>query len=349
MRIEHPTSHTLTQIVLYCMKRKLKLEVENCHERDKRIRFDEPTHTYTLDGEKLKGSVSAFYHEFFSHFNAPQTIGKCYAKWSRNADFDNCGYALLYMKIVDGLSDWSDAALRLKSIGVKGQEIAEHRHMWEGDGEELKDKNYFLLIRYLKEYHVMSDDVIKREIASFWTRMGTLASSAGTAMHLALELKANSEEYDATLPEMRLHEQFCKDYPQFVPYRTEWSIFSSSLKLAGQIDLIARDMSTSPPTYVMIDFKRCAQLLTRENPYKKFGFGPFANVPDTPYGLYSCQQGIYKWLVEKLYGIKISHCYLLQMHQNMTQYHFIETIDVQAEVGEAMKLRRAKIKELEIS
>lgn len=182
------------------MKRKLKLEVENCHERDKRIRFDEPTHTYTLDGEKLKGSVSAFYHEFFSHFNAPRTITQCYAKWSRNANFENCGYVLLYMKIVDGLTDWSDAVPRLRSIGVQDQDIAEHRHMWEGDIEELKDKNYFLLIRYLKEVHEMSTDVIKRQIASFWTQMGTQASTAGTAMHLALELKANSEDYDTTLP-----------------------------------------------------------------------------------------------------------------------------------------------------
>ena len=72
--------------------------------------------------------------------------------------------------------------------------------MWEGDIEELKDKNYFLLIRYLKEVHEMSTDVIKRQIASFWTQMGTQASTAGTAMHLALELKANSEDYDTTLP-----------------------------------------------------------------------------------------------------------------------------------------------------
>ena len=53
------------------------LVTKNRHERDARITFYEPTHTYTIDGSSDKViSGTKFLHEFFGHFDAPATIKK---------------------------------------------------------------------------------------------------------------------------------------------------------------------------------------------------------------------------------------------------------------------------------
>ena len=327
------------------MKRKFFLEKQNAHPRDKRVRFDEASHTYTLDGDKLKGSVSSFWGTFFTHFNAPVTIRRCYAKWKANED-DRLGYALLYMRLVDGVVRLEDAAIRLQHTGADTQIVMEYTHAWQSaDHDELNDKGYYHLIRYLSTQHHMGDGDIKRAIATFWQRLGTAASTAGTYMHRQLELKANCEPYDAEMPEMRLHEQFIAENPHLANYyRTEWSIYSKALLLAGQIDLVVRDTTRDPPKYYIVDYKRVAAPLTTENPYNKFGKYPFDKVPDTSAGHYFLQQSIYQWLVEKLYGIRIEKCYLLQLHPNMQRYHLLEVPNLQHEVGIAMRTRRAEIK-----
>lgn len=64
-----------------------RLAVKNAHERDSRITFDEPTHTYTIDGTK-DGWVSCtgFIHGFFDVFDADAVIAKMMKsrKWSES-------------------------------------------------------------------------------------------------------------------------------------------------------------------------------------------------------------------------------------------------------------------------
>lgn len=64
-----------------------RLAVKNAHPRDARITFDEPTHTYTIDGSK-EGWVSCtgFIHGFFEEFDADAVIAKMMGsrKWSES-------------------------------------------------------------------------------------------------------------------------------------------------------------------------------------------------------------------------------------------------------------------------
>jgi hypothetical protein len=63
------------------------LAFKNEHPRDKCIVFDEPTHTYTVNGT-YKGYISCtgFLHAFFGHFDAAETIRKMKAspKWPQS-------------------------------------------------------------------------------------------------------------------------------------------------------------------------------------------------------------------------------------------------------------------------
>ena len=67
-----------------------ELSFRNKHPRDASIVFDEPTHTYTVNGTS-KGWISCtkFIHDFFPHFDADAVIQKMMAsrKWPQNKHF----------------------------------------------------------------------------------------------------------------------------------------------------------------------------------------------------------------------------------------------------------------------
>ncbi len=50
------------------------LKNKNTHPRDSRILFDEPTHTYTIDGDSNYTSVTTWNHTHFSEFDADSVI-----------------------------------------------------------------------------------------------------------------------------------------------------------------------------------------------------------------------------------------------------------------------------------
>ena len=61
----------------------------NPHERDEHIEFDEPTHTYTIDGDSTFTSVTTWNHTHFKEFDADAIIANMMKsqKWSSNKYF----------------------------------------------------------------------------------------------------------------------------------------------------------------------------------------------------------------------------------------------------------------------
>ena len=65
-------------------RRSNDLALRNPLPHDRRIQFDETSHTYTLDGEQLDRSVTGFLHSFCSEFDAMEAANS--ALRGRNAD-----------------------------------------------------------------------------------------------------------------------------------------------------------------------------------------------------------------------------------------------------------------------
>jgi ATP-dependent exoDNAse (exonuclease V) beta subunit len=92
----------------------LKLEKENAHERDKRIIFDEESHTYTVDGKVYNGSVTGFIHKFFKDFDPEETINKYYKKWQ-----DNTKHKYHGMTKDQIIKQWQTKAKLSSELGTK--------------------------------------------------------------------------------------------------------------------------------------------------------------------------------------------------------------------------------------
>lgn len=74
------------------------------HPRDERIRFEEATHTYYVDGAPLDASVSAVVHDAFPAFNAQATVDRLYGAWLANKQ--SRYFPLInYLKFMEGMDD----------------------------------------------------------------------------------------------------------------------------------------------------------------------------------------------------------------------------------------------------
>jgi hypothetical protein len=218
----------------------LRLARENAHPLDEHIVFDEPSHTYTVDGDVIFGSVSSLWGSRFEQFDALGTARRCYPKWSQKAErgfeADVWNYTEHYVRLVEGGNDAAVAA-----AGVPGPVSA---------GE----KGYSCLLKHLWAKGWGAKHCVEA-IVALWSMLGQEASARGTYVHLQCELHCNDEPYDEHAVEVRQYLDFRAQYPNLTPYRSEWSVFARSGKyiITGQIDAIFKDAEDG--AYVMVDYK----------------------------------------------------------------------------------------------
>ena len=307
----------------------LLLERENAHPRDARISFNEAEHYYTVDSRRVVGSVSGLWASCFSRFDAPNTARRMVERWSsRDApsgatDERNWRWRYAYA--------WE--TLVNKTLPAFAMERLEKSGCLSFDFME-DDKGYCRLFWHLRKRGVSSMDAPTEALLSLWNALGERASGRGTYVHRQAELHCNSEPFDKDV-EMKQYLRFREDNPHLTPYRTEWSVFSyahgGTHIVAGQIDGLFLDEKTGE--YEMIDYKVTAHELSPDNPYNKFGTYPFDALPDTPWGHYCAQQQIYKYILEKEYGVRVKRCRLLRLHSSIDEYQLVDVLEQQFAVA----------------
>ena len=168
------------------------------------------------------------------------------------------------------------------------------------------------------KWYGMSPQAIK----DAWNANGRQASEAGTDMHLGIEMVMNGAEDvvpDSTKESIEwkyFWNYWNKDCLIWEPWRTEWEIWDEDLKLAGSVDMIYRNRING--TFAVYDWKRSKEI-KMENTFQS-GFGPVSHLPDCNYWHYTLQLNMYRWMLEKHYGIVVSEMALVIMHPNNTNY-----------------------------
>ena len=165
------------------------------------------------------------------------------------------------------------------------------------------------------------------EIVGIWNSRGMEAANQGTYLHEQIEKFYLGQEYDKT-EEFHLFEQFSIDHQNHKPYRTEWRVFDEEYHIAGTIDLIAKNGSD----YELYDWKRSKRIIIElsgnPNDYRKYwgkiGVGKLSNIRDTSYNRYCLQQSLYKYILEKNYGLTVSKMFLIVLYPDYDQYYKIE-------------------------
>lgn len=204
-------------------------------------------------------------------------------------------------------------------------------------------------------YYGMTDE----EIMKKWSDNGKTASEAGTAMHLAIEqfLHGAPEQINSDIkntPEWRYFLKFWNDCGHDLePYRSEWEVFTDStttiqhgekerkIKLCGSIDMVFRRKSDGK--FVIYDWKRSKEIKA-ENPFGN-GLPPLEHLPDTNYWHYTLQLNVYKWILEKYYGLEVADLYLVILHPDNPSYRRMRLNILEDEVEDMIECRRRAVED----
>lgn len=128
------------------------------------------------------------------------------------------------------------------------------------------------------------------------------------------------------------------------PFRTEWHIYDKDLSLAGTIDLV--DYSNDKFTiYVWSTSDKLIEngMAVVKNKYDQKALPPISHLDDCAYNRYALQLSLYKYILEKNYGIEVSELRLGIFHPAYNKPYVLKIPYLKNEVETLMSLRESII------
>ena len=184
----------------------------------------------------------------------------------------------------------------------------------------------------------LSEKVAKRdgkeqsEVLEEWDCKGCESREVGTFMHTQIESYFSGKPMvDQTIfsykgnyininkkvsikDEITYFTNFLRNN-NIMPFRTEWHIFDLELGIAGTIDLLCRNGNG----FDMYDWKRSRKASPNETVWRN-GKNGLNHVPDINYYHYAIQQNLYRYILEKNYGIVINNMSIVVLHPIYNDY-----------------------------
>lgn len=179
---------------------------------------------------------------------------------------------------------------------------------------------------------VMTDDEIKTK----WNAQGLYARNYGSWFHFNVELYLNDLEASPDVPEMEKYYLFEEQVMmplEITPFRTEWRIAATKEGIAGTVDFVGR---CPDGTFCIMDWKTTKGLANKfSNKFSKAKH-PIDHLDDCDGEKYNLQLNIYKYILEKYYGIKISKMVLAAFNKAEPGYFTKDVEDMQDSVQAIM-------------
>lgn len=191
------------------------------------------------------------------------------------------------------------------------------------------------------------DEEAAAKLREVWESKGALASQAGTFLHKQIEDYLNGKEIPDLLCSVNYNGKYVKcnetlDISRewsyfkafernttFVPFRTEWRIYDADARVAGTIDLVC---ACPDGTFEIYDWKRSNKIdPTERNPWAS-GMNGLEHLTDTSYVHYCLQQNLYRYMLQKNYGIKVSRMNLVVLHPDLPVYRVVSIPPMEREV-----------------
>lgn len=199
------------------------------------------------------------------------------------------------------------------------------------------------------------DEKEAAKLREVWECKGAVASQAGTFVHKQIEDYLNGKQIPELLCDVSYNGSYVKcnnivdisrewsyfkaferNVP-FKPFRTEWRVYDADARIAGTMDLVCECADGS---YEIYDWKRSNKIDPCErNPWAN-GLNGLEHLTDTSYVHYCLQQNLYRYILQKNYGIKISRMNLVVLHPELPTYRVVPVPVMEREV--AMMINKVK-------
>lgn len=185
-----------------------------------------------------------------------------------------------------------------------------------------------------------------------WDCKGAVASQAGTFLHKQIEDYLNGKSVPDLLCDVEFSGNFIKlsdvvdisrEWSYFKafernvslsPFRTEWRVFDEEARVAGTLDLVC---ACDDGSYEIYDWKRSNKIDPTERNRWANGLNGLEHLTDTSYVHYCLQQNLYRYILQKNYGIKISRMNLVVLHPELPTYRIVPVPVMDREVDLIIK------------
>ena len=174
------------------------------------------------------------------------------------------------------------------------------------------------------------------EVLAHWRN----GAAMGTALHAKIEhyLNGNESALDDTV-ECQQFRNFLAEHAWFNVHRTEWRIFDHDLLISGTIDCVS---FVSDGMVDLIDFKRYKDVHESGKKPSKFKH-PLGHLHASHVNTTAIQLNLYKYILERHYGLRVRNMHLLAMHPNYTNYQLIPMPHLSKEIDALLSLHQTKL------
>lgn len=182
----------------------------------------------------------------------------------------------------------------------------------------------------------------REQIKALWDKNRDNASGAGTQMHADIEKYSNNVQIFNNSIEFQYFLAFRKDFPQLIPYRTEWCVYYEEYKLCGSIDMVYQNENGKFEIY---DWKRSKEIVY-DSPFNKCAKTEcIKHLPDTNFWHYALQLNTYKKILEDCYGIQVEDMYLVVCHPESAyqNYDRVRIPHLPNEINDLFNVRKMEI------
>lgn len=221
----------------------------------------------------------------------------------------------------------------------------EEEHIYTLDGIEMRSVSSVVAM-FFREFDAVGislkkcygNEIEAAKLREVWESKGCVASQAGTFLHKQIEDYLNGKDIPELLCNVRYDGKYVKlgdrlDISRewsyfkaferdttFSPFRTEWRIYDADARIAGTLDFVC---ACPDGTYEIYDWKRSNKIdPTERNPWAN-GLNGLEHMTDTSYSHYCLQQNLYRYMLEKNYGIRVSRMNLVVLHPELPTYRVV--------------------------
>lgn len=229
-------------------------------------------------------------------------------------------------------------------------EPAEHIYLFDGKTQLTAVSN--VISQFFPPFDAMGlsykvalrDDLLQEYVLEQWDCNGKKAREIGTFLHSQIEAfltnrpisnhthfsysgqYINVDEDVSIKEELSYFKSFLSENP-ITPFRTEWHICDTDLRIAGTIDLLCRNNNS----FDIYDWKRSRKASPSERVFHN-GINGLEHIPDISFYHYAIQQNLYKYILEKNYGIVVGNMYIVVLHPDLGQYQKFQIPDMTKEI-----------------
>ena len=297
----------------------------NRRPRDCHISFDAGNHVYFWDCSKVDISTTGLVHSFSAGFDAQSVI----RKMRSGSNWPRPGYLQPQptpSSLLQALKELGYCQDLLSLLAERRCEETICRHVKALARQHPADEEILAMVS-------LSD----AQIQLLWQEKGDNGASQGTWMHTSFECLLNGGFVTTCDEEVLLFKKFLEvmssQEPGIVVYRTEWMIYADAENFAGSIDLALKCQNGS---LVLVDRKRTQTLWAKGESFGKNMRDCLAHIPDCTLWHYRLQLNVYRCILEKYYGCRISSMFIVGCHPDNGSFPYVEPVPILAQEVDAM-------------